>query len=330
MAAGSLVSVVMPAHQAERWLEQAVTSLLVQSHRELEVIVVDDGSTDRTPDIVASIRDSRLRLVRLERQQGVAAALNAGLAAARGELVGRLDADDYALADRIERQVAALDAHPELALIAGRGHVVDGRRTLGPTPLFRGRALHWALHLWCVVLHPTILVRRSRLPAAGYPSATRFCVDWALFLDLARRERLDMLPAAVTVYRRHPGAIGQAHRAAQDASNRDVLRAHVRATLGLDVRPTSAMTWVRPRYAAQTEDPAELVALAERLDPEALELGPHVPPWSAAELARCRRVYAKRLAEIGWHGRARPDLARALAPLALRAAVRALRLGAAR
>src|SRR5262245_2446985 len=96
MAAGPRVSVVMAARDAERWVEQAVTSGLAQGWRELELIVVDDGSIDRTPDIVSSVgrSDGRVRLVREDRPVGLATATNAGLREVRGELIARLDADD--------------------------------------------------------------------------------------------------------------------------------------------------------------------------------------------------------------------------------------------
>ncbi|MFO0747864.1 MAG: glycosyltransferase family 2 protein [Myxococcota bacterium] len=116
----------------------------MQTWRELELVVVDDASTDRTPDLVAAFRDSRVRLVRLERNVGVGAASNVALAQARGELVARLDADDYALSHRLERQVAAMRADPSIAVLGSGYFEVDvGRRAPARVHRpFTGAGLH--------------------------------------------------------------------------------------------------------------------------------------------------------------------------------------------
>jgi glycosyltransferase involved in cell wall biosynthesis len=119
MSAPPLVSVIVPVYNGERYLAAALESALGQTYQPVEVIVVDDGSTDATPDVA---RRYPVRYVR-QANQGTGAARNAGLAEARGSLLGHLDADDLWEPDKTRLQVAALAAHPELDAVSG--HVVE-------------------------------------------------------------------------------------------------------------------------------------------------------------------------------------------------------------
>jgi glycosyltransferase involved in cell wall biosynthesis len=111
MSAGPLVSVVLPVCDGEAYLAEAIESVLAQDHRRLELIVVDDGSTDRSAAIAERYADDRVTLVR-QANQGTGAARNAGLTAARGELIAHLDADDIWLESKLRLQVEAINADP--------------------------------------------------------------------------------------------------------------------------------------------------------------------------------------------------------------------------
>ena len=113
-----LVSVVMPMRNGERYVEPALRSILAQPNVDLEVVVVDDGSTDHSPDVVRGIGDARIRMVPGPRS-GIAAALNAGLAAARGAFFARCDADDLYAPDRLAHQLAVLRSRPQFGAVAG-------------------------------------------------------------------------------------------------------------------------------------------------------------------------------------------------------------------
>jgi len=120
------VSIVIPVRNGERFLREALDSTLAQTRADFELIVVDDGSTDTTPEILADTarRDPRVR-VQQQVAAGLTAAINAGCAVAEGPLIARMDGDDVMLPDRLERQVAYLDAHPEVALLGGGIVLVD-------------------------------------------------------------------------------------------------------------------------------------------------------------------------------------------------------------
>lgn len=116
LSARPRVSVIIPCHNYGRYLGEALNSVRTQTFRDLEIIVVDDGSTDETPEVIAGFADSRLRH-RRTMNRGVSAARNAGLDMARGEFIAFLDADDRWHPDKLERQVALMDAEPSLALV---------------------------------------------------------------------------------------------------------------------------------------------------------------------------------------------------------------------
>ncbi len=150
------VSVVIPTHNRTAWLELTVRSVLRQHHADLEAIVVDDGSTDDTPELLSRMADPRVRVIRHDSSQGVAASRNHGAAEARGEWIGFVDDDDVWAPDKLARQLDAADATGRTWVYAGVVHVDDDtqrdwrqtaattRRRSSPGPSLQRRA-RWRL-----------------------------------------------------------------------------------------------------------------------------------------------------------------------------------------
>lgn len=174
------VSIVIAAHQAEDTIERSVRSVLGQTYGELEVVVVDDGSTDRTPQVVADLADrlpdDRLIAVTLDENKGPSAARNRGLASARGRWIGFLDADDEFVPDFVERMLAAARADPAADVVAGAHHIVrtDGttrvRRQHGPGDLSGGDAAVRMLEYGITHYVWDKLFRRDVLGTAPFPA----------------------------------------------------------------------------------------------------------------------------------------------------------------
>jgi glycosyltransferase involved in cell wall biosynthesis len=207
------VSVVMPAFNGAHWLQRALASLLTQTFADIEVIVVDDGSTDDTAAIVADAAAKDPRIVILHQQQsGIATALNRGVAEARGEYIGRLDTDDIAAPDRFERQVAFMDAHPDVGVVGGSMVRIDAHdrklhRMRYPTENVATEMLKYS-----ALAHPAVLMRRSLLlELGGYRRAFRYSGDYDLWLRMAERTHLANLPDVVTYYRVHPAQVSLTH-----------------------------------------------------------------------------------------------------------------------
>src|ERR1039457_4802694 len=124
------VSVVMGAYNGERFIRTAIESILNQTFRDFELIVIDDCSTDSTPQILREFNDDKLRVVRNERNLGIAETLNNGIAVARGEYVALQDHDDISLPARLECQVAFLDRNTQVGMVGSGCSVIDEVGTL--------------------------------------------------------------------------------------------------------------------------------------------------------------------------------------------------------
>jgi glycosyltransferase involved in cell wall biosynthesis len=117
----------MPVFNGERFLREAVESVLTQTHKELELLILDDGSTDSTPEILSSYKDSRIKVVRNETNLKLIRTLNKGLELASGSFVARMDADDVCFPKRIERQLSLFTSDPELQACGSFAIRIDER-----------------------------------------------------------------------------------------------------------------------------------------------------------------------------------------------------------
>lgn len=167
------VSVIMSTFNRERYIASAVESVLKQSHRAFELIVVDDASTDGTPDILARLaaRDGRLRVVRNAANQGLPAGRNLCLSLARHDLVACMDDDDLMLTDRLARQLAFMRAHPEVSVVSAAARLIDDAEnviglSVPEINLARGRAeVRPALFLG--LIHPAVMYRKQDVLRVG-------------------------------------------------------------------------------------------------------------------------------------------------------------------
>jgi glycosyltransferase involved in cell wall biosynthesis len=188
----------------ERFLPEAIESALGQTHPRVEVVVVDDGSTDRSAEVAA--RFPGTRVVR-QANQGLSAARNTGIASSTGELLMFLDADDRLLSDAVERSLEALEERPECALVFGRFHVMDARGarllTSELPALARGAYLE-LLRTNAIVMHGTCLIRRRTFEEVGlYDTSLRASEDYDLYLRVARVLPIAGHEAVVAEVRKH-------------------------------------------------------------------------------------------------------------------------------
>jgi glycosyltransferase involved in cell wall biosynthesis len=184
------LSVVMPVHNALPFLEEAIRSIVSQTYRDFEFVILDDGSTDGSAEVLQAwaARDSRIRLVQAETRLGPAGSSNRVVAEARTALVARMDADDVAHPERLERQMALIAAEPEAVLIGTLWDVIDekGRRVRAAD---RSRLLR--VSPFAPFSHPTILFRKDVFDAiGGYRKEADRWEDIDLYLRFAAAGRV--------------------------------------------------------------------------------------------------------------------------------------------
>jgi len=195
-----LVSVVIPVYNRPALAVRAVASVLGQTRAELECIAVDDGSTDETHAALSGIADDRLTVLR-QPAQGVSAARNAGIAAAKGKLLALLDSDDYYLPEKLALQVPfllenGLDiCQTEEIWIRGGRRVNPGLRHAKPS----GRIFERALELCCVSPSCVLFTRRFWRACGPFDAALPACEDYDLWLRAALAFEIGLVPKALTV-----------------------------------------------------------------------------------------------------------------------------------
>jgi len=203
------VSVLMSVYNGAPWVRDAVASVLAQTAGDLELIVIDDGSTDATPELLAAVRDSRVRTERQARV-GLTRALNQALTRARAPLVARLDADDLALPERLARQRAFLDAHPDVGLLGTGARAVDaaGREVAWIRPPEDDGALRRVLIRRNPFVHSSVMMRRAVVErAGGYDETLPVAQDYDLWMRMSRLARLANLSEPLVVRRLLPGRV---------------------------------------------------------------------------------------------------------------------------
>lgn len=206
------VSVIIPTYNRAGFLKEAVDSVLSQEVSDVELIVVDDGSTDGTPDLLARYGD-RLRVIRQE-NAGVSAARNAGLRRAAGDLIALLDSDDLWLPGKLAAQTAFFQANPESVVCQTEELWVRRGRRINPGKRHRKRA-GWifipSLSL-CLVSPSAVMMRRSLLDEVGlFDESLPACEDYDLWLRIACRHPIDLIGTPLIVKRGgHPDQLSAA------------------------------------------------------------------------------------------------------------------------
>jgi glycosyltransferase involved in cell wall biosynthesis len=219
------ISVLMPVFNARRHVALAVQSILDQSFGDFEFIIVDDGSTDGSTDLLRQFasEDTRIRLI-TRANTGYVRALNDALAVARGEFVARMDADDVAMPDRFARQIELMRANPELVLVGGATELIDaaGRVLLRPPVETTDEQLQAGLLDGnSGIGHPTAMLRRQAMIAVGgYDESMCPAEDLDLWLRLAEVGKLANLSQIVLQYRIHDKSVSSTRSMQQLANAR--------------------------------------------------------------------------------------------------------------
>jgi len=230
----STVSVILPTHNRPQSVVRAASSVLEQSHRELELIVVDDGSAVPAEQALRPLHDDRMRILRSDLPLGPSRARNLGLEVASGSWIAFQDDDDEWLAGKLERQIAvALDETDEVGVVysAFWKEFRDGRRAIGGRLAEQPSGdVHGELLRGNFIALPTTLVRREALEEAGrFDPALPCFEDWELFIRLSARFRIEHVPEPLVVAYDTPQSINKSSSILRAAALERILEKHRQA-----------------------------------------------------------------------------------------------------
>lgn len=282
------VTVLMPIYNGAAYAPEAIDSILAQTFGDFELLIVDDGSTDGTGALLEAYArgDPRIRLFRNRENAGLTRRLNEGLALARGAYIARMDGDDVSLPERLERQVAFMQANPRVG-ICGAWVQKIGELGYGVEHYPSDDAdIRCHLLFANVLAHPAAIMRRSLFAELGlaYDSSYQRAQDYDLWVRAAEHVALANIPQVLLRYRMHRDQAGQREQEDQDRAAM-LVRRRLLERLGL--QPSAAELALHQAISASRFQPTrELVAAAERWLRALAEANRRAGRYDKAALAR--------------------------------------------
>ena len=224
------ISVLCAVHNGEAFIEESVRSILTQTFKGFELVLLNDGATDRTPQILDGLarEDSRIRVFHRE-NRGLTRTLSEGLTLCRGALIARQDDDDISLPARLALQKAFMDAHPEIAITGCRYRSIDveGRIIGNENVPLSSAAIKRGLLTHNVIAHSGAMFRREAvLKLGGYDETYTTAQDYDLWCRAALHHELANLPSPLLHRRKHPHQIGVKATASQRANRNKIRNAY--------------------------------------------------------------------------------------------------------
>lgn len=229
------IDVVMSVHNGEEHLQIAVDSILSQSHKNLRFLIVEDGSTDGSGKILerSASKDKRIRIIRNFKRLGLTVSLNKALEETSNRYIARMDADDIAAPQRLERQKAFMDNNPHVGAVGSWYHIVDGRGGILRIckPPTNPAAVKRAFLYSAPIAHPAAFLRSATLKLAGCYNAEDFpySQDRDLFLRILKHTDLGVVPEFLMKLRRSPESISAKQRKEQYRCGRLAVRRAIAA-----------------------------------------------------------------------------------------------------
>jgi glycosyltransferase involved in cell wall biosynthesis len=270
------VTILMPVCDGEQFLREAIDSILVQTFTDFEFLILDDASADSSRSIVLGYDDPRIRLLTNDRNLGVTRTLNRGIQQVRGHYMARMDADDVSMPERLERQVAHLDANPNCAVVTTFARIIDtdsepqGEICLDLSP----KELDRQLQLQNRLIHGAVMMRTDVVRQLGaYDEAMKRSQDYDLWLRISDEHAIHTLPEFLYLWRQHGQGISSLYADEQDryaeqardsARRRRIDRVLVRLREGqLSAAQATRIVWRRMRdedeFRARARDRRDMI-----------------------------------------------------------------------
>lgn len=212
------ISVLMPVFNGEKYLREAINSIINQTFKDFEFLIINDGSTDKSEEIIKSYEDSRIQLINNEKNLKLIATLNKGLSLAKGDYIARMDCDDISHPKRLEIQYKIMDKDKTIA-VCGTGFKLIGK------PFFSNRKkitnpikIKNSLYSFNCIAHPSVMIRKSVIQESNlkYQEDYLHAEDYQFFQSLSEHHKIVNLNISLLNYRLSPEGIGRKYKAAQE------------------------------------------------------------------------------------------------------------------
>lgn len=210
------VSVVMTIYNGEKYVKKAIESILQQTFKDFELIVIDDGSTDNSYNIIKGFMDNRIHLYKNDTNRGVCYSSNRGIGLAQGEYIARFDCDDISYKTRLEKQVQFLNEHPDIMLCSTfRDYIINGKREKDFTQreYCTHKEIRMQLLFGNIFTHSSVMFRKNLYIEGGFSyEKYPYAHDYNLMLDIAEKYNMYIIPERLVAYRLHPNQISNVYQ----------------------------------------------------------------------------------------------------------------------
>jgi glycosyltransferase involved in cell wall biosynthesis len=233
------ITVLMAVYNGEQYLKEAVESILGQNYQDFEFLIINDGSTDRTSEIIRSYDDPRIHMVENVKNRGLIESLNLGFDLAESEFIARMDADDISLPDRLGKQLNFMKKHPEIGVCGGWIEYFMGKELLMNFPA-TDEEIKKAMVNYNPIAHPTVLMRSELLKQNSiyFDPEYQHVEDYELWVRLASMTKFANIPEVLLKYRIHSDQIGRVYSKEQEIVLGKI-RAKAKKCLAFDLQTTS-------------------------------------------------------------------------------------------
>lgn len=238
MISNTKITVLMPVYNGEQYLREAIESILNQTYKEFEFLIINDGSTDSSRNIILSYKDNRIRLINNEKNIGLTKSLNKGIKLANGEFIARMDADDISLPERLRKQLDYMKQNPRVGFCGTWYKNFNNINRIVKTPQ-KLENIRVSLFFKNSLGHSTVMIRKEHLLVNGlyYDESMEKAQDYSLWVRLSEYTECYNLPEVLQLYRVYPEQISISSRKSQD-NNADHVRLYQLKKIG--IKPTQS------------------------------------------------------------------------------------------
>ena len=235
------VSVIIPVYNGDKYLRETLESIIHQTFRDFELLVIDDGSTDRSLQIINDYAktDERITVYQNIENKGIAFTTNFGIGQAKGEFIALTDQDDVSFPERFEQQINYLQQHPDIDVLGAQTFTIRNEHNqiekISKLPLSSG-AIRWGQFFGCMIANPTVMIRRKVYSEYGFRYGDfKAAPDYDLFARISHICKMSNLPQPLLRYRRHENTVSTKYFEVQRQEIFDVIRYQVLDLIGEDL-----------------------------------------------------------------------------------------------